>query len=178
VFNFECNNEETPYFADGKLWTYSYLIFKHIWSLLGNTEAYLRRELFSRHAFIYRYLLTTLDRNLVKPQDIKAVLAGVAVNPDGQLLAWRHLKAHWHYLQSLFGNSTYTMGTFISAVTSHFTTEYDYQEVQTVFSSFLVWILPLSYFWPSTCASSSSLGLLKRVHMEHRMCQCTLCFCT
>ena len=78
----------------------------------------------------FRYLLTTLDRNLVKPQDVKVVLAGVAVNPEGQLLAWRHLKAHWHYLQSMFGNSTYTMGTFISAVASHFTTEYDYQEVK------------------------------------------------
>jgi len=86
----------------------------------------------------YRYLLTTLDRNLVKPQDVKVVLAGVAVNPEGHLLAWRHLKAHWHYLQSMFGNSTYTMGTFISAVTSHFTTEYDYQEVQTLFSIFTI----------------------------------------
>ncbi|XP_021919323.1 endoplasmic reticulum aminopeptidase 1-like isoform X2 [Zootermopsis nevadensis] len=82
---------------------------------------------------LQRYLLTTLDRNLVKPQDVKVVLAGVAVNPEGQLLAWRHLKAHWNYLQSMFGNSTYTMGTFISAVTSHFTTEYDYQEVSQFF---------------------------------------------
>jgi hypothetical protein len=88
--------------------------------------------------FCYRYLLTTLDRNLVKPQDVKVVLAGVAVNPEGQLLAWRHLKAHWNYLQSMFGNSTYTMGTFISAVTSHFATEYDYQEVQTLFSCCLI----------------------------------------
>lgn len=138
MFNFECNNEATPYSSDGKLWKNSCLIFKQVWSLLGNREAHHESELCSRHAFIYRYLLTTLDRNLVKPQDIKVVLAGVAVNPDGQLLAWRHLKAHWHYIQSLFGNSTYTMGTFISAVTSHFTTEYDYQEVHTLFSSFLV----------------------------------------
>jgi hypothetical protein len=84
---------------------------------------------------------------LVKPQDVKVVLAGVAVNPEGHLLAWRHLKAHWHYLQSMFGNSTYTMGTFISAVTSHFTTEYDYQEVQTLFSIFTIWFLLLPYFW-------------------------------
>jgi hypothetical protein len=95
-------------------------------------------------ALTYRYLLTTLDRNLVKPQDVKVVLAGVAVNPEGQLLAWRHLKAHWHYLQSMFGNSTYIMGTFISAVTSHFTTEYDYQEVQIIFSCFIIVAVPLS----------------------------------
>ncbi|XP_023702695.1 endoplasmic reticulum aminopeptidase 1 isoform X2 [Cryptotermes secundus] len=114
--------------------------WQYCWSTYNSTGVPSERKLFLKSLgvasdpwILQRYLLTTLDRNLVKPQDIKVVLAGVAVNPEGQLLAWRHLKAHWHYLQSMFGNSTYTMGTFISAVTSHFTTEYDYQEVLQFF---------------------------------------------
>lgn len=120
-------------YGDVKDWQYC-------WSKYNSTGVPSERKLLLKSLgvasdpwILQRYLLTTLDRNLVKPQDIKVVLAGVAVNPEGQLLAWRHLKAHWHYLQSLFGNSTYTMGTFISAVTSHFTTEYDYQEVLQFF---------------------------------------------
>lgn len=68
---------------------------------------------------------------MIKPQDVKTVLGVVAANPDGQLQAWRHLKAHWFSLQSLFGNGTFTMGGLITAVTSHFASEYDYKEVHT-----------------------------------------------
>lgn len=80
---------------------------------------------------LYRYLLATLDRDRIRPQDIKIVMASVSSNPEGQLLAWRHLKAHWKDLQTLFGNGTFTMGSLISSVTSHFSTEYDYNEVSS-----------------------------------------------
>ncbi|XP_024220191.2 endoplasmic reticulum aminopeptidase 1 isoform X1 [Halyomorpha halys] len=78
---------------------------------------------------LQRYLLATLDRDRIRPQDIKIVMASVSSNPEGQLLAWRHLKAHWKGLQTLFGNGTFTMGSLISSVTSHFSTQYDYNEV-------------------------------------------------
>lgn len=77
----------------------------------------------------FRYLKATLNRNLVKPQDLKIVLGVVASNPEGQLLAWHHLKAHWQYMQTEFGNGTFTLGSMISAVASDFATEYDHQEV-------------------------------------------------
>lgn len=76
-----------------------------------------------------RYLLETLDPSKVKPQDVKIVLAVVAANPEGRLLAWRHLKAYWPTMQSLFGNATFMMGSLISAVTAHLSTPYDYYEV-------------------------------------------------
>lgn len=66
---------------------------------------------------------------MIKPQDVKTVLAVVAANPEGRLLAWRHLKAYWPTMQSLFGNSTIMMGNLISAVTAHLSTPYDYYEV-------------------------------------------------
>ncbi|KAF6199081.1 hypothetical protein GE061_007106, partial [Apolygus lucorum] len=79
---------------------------------------------------LQRYLLATLDRDKIRPQDIKTVMSTVASNPEGgSLLAWRHLKAHWLGLQGLFGNGTFTMGSLISATTSHFSTDYDYKEV-------------------------------------------------
>ncbi|XP_049864292.1 endoplasmic reticulum aminopeptidase 1-like isoform X3 [Schistocerca gregaria] len=83
---------------------------------------------------LQRFLIQSLDRNLVRPQDIKVVLAVVAANPEGRLLAWRHLKAHWDLMRATFGNGTFTLGSLISAVTSHFATEYDYQEVSQFFS--------------------------------------------
>ncbi|XP_065200963.1 endoplasmic reticulum aminopeptidase 2-like isoform X2 [Planococcus citri] len=82
---------------------------------------------------LQRYLLSTLNREMIKPQDVKTVLGVVAANPDGQLQAWRHLKARWYNLQSLFGNGTFTMGGLITAVTSHFASEYDYREVSDFF---------------------------------------------
>jgi len=66
---------------------------------------------------------------MIKPQDVKTVLGIVAANPDGHLLAWRYLKAHWYTLQTMFGNGTFTMGGLITAVTSHFASEYDFKEV-------------------------------------------------
>lgn len=69
---------------------------------------------------------------MVKPQDVKTVLGVVAGNPEGRLLAWRHLKAYWPTMQSLFGNSTFMMGSLISAVTAHLSTPYDYYEVHDV----------------------------------------------
>ncbi|XP_008211798.2 endoplasmic reticulum aminopeptidase 2 isoform X2 [Nasonia vitripennis] len=82
---------------------------------------------------LQRYLLQTLDRDQVRPQDVEAVIAAVARNSEGKLLAWRHLKAHWPHIQGLFGNGSLTMGGLIQVVTSDFFTEYDYHEVKAFF---------------------------------------------
>lgn len=66
---------------------------------------------------------------MVKPKDVKTVLAVVASNPEGRLLAWRHLKAYWPTMQSLFVNTSFMMGSLITAVTAHLSTPYDYYEV-------------------------------------------------
>ena len=109
-----------------------------IYIKLVEKSFFLKRNLIISIFSLFRYLNATLDRTLVKPQDLKIALAVVASNSEGQLLAWRHLKAHWHYMQSMFGNGTFTMGSMISAVTSHFATEYDHQEVsQFVFKKIL-----------------------------------------
>ncbi|XP_056646326.1 endoplasmic reticulum aminopeptidase 1-like isoform X2 [Diorhabda sublineata] len=83
---------------------------------------------------LQRYLIETLDTSVVKPEDVKLVLEVVAANPEGRLLAWRHLKAYWPTMHSLYGNSTILMGNLISAVTAHLSTPYDLYEVSTYFN--------------------------------------------
>lgn len=78
---------------------------------------------------LQRYLLRSLDRDMVRSQDVETVIASVATNPEGQFLAWRHLKAYWPQIHVLFGNGSLTMGSLISVVISDFFTEYDYHEV-------------------------------------------------
>ncbi|XP_060872010.1 endoplasmic reticulum aminopeptidase 1-like [Metopolophium dirhodum] len=83
---------------------------------------------------LQKLLSTTLDSTKVKAQDVKMVFGVVASQgSQGQLLAWRHLKANWDNLQTLFGNGTFTLGGLITAVTSHFATEYDFKEVSDFF---------------------------------------------
>lgn len=73
--------------------------------------------------------METLDKNIINPEDVKLVLEVVAANPEGRLLAWRHLKAYWPTMHSLYGNSSVIMGNLIAAVTAHLSTQYDLYEV-------------------------------------------------
>lgn len=84
---------------------------------------------------LQRYLLKTLDKNSVKSQDVETVISSIARNSEGQYLAWRHLKAHWPQLHSLFGNGSLTIGTLIDTVIPDFFTEYDYHEVTDFFKN-------------------------------------------
>ncbi|CAK9830592.1 Glutamyl aminopeptidase [Anthophora retusa] len=84
---------------------------------------------------LQRYLLRSLDREMVRSQDVETVIASVAANSEGQFLAWRHLKAYWPQIHALFGNGSLTMGGLISVVISDFFTEYDYQEISEFFKN-------------------------------------------
>ncbi|XP_076280314.1 endoplasmic reticulum aminopeptidase 1 isoform X2 [Lasioglossum baleicum] len=84
---------------------------------------------------LQRYLLRSLDRDVVRSQDVETVIASVASNPEAQFLAWRHIKAHWPQIHALFGNGSLTMSGLISVVISDFFTEYDYYEVYEFFKN-------------------------------------------
>ncbi|XP_048505208.1 endoplasmic reticulum aminopeptidase 2-like isoform X2 [Athalia rosae] len=112
----------------------------HCWDVYKKTQIPSERRILLKALgasmdpwILQRYLLSSLEREEIKPQDVEAVLSVVANNPEGRFLTWRHLKAYWPKLQSMFGNGTFTMGGLISVVTSHFCTEYDYQEVSEYF---------------------------------------------
>ncbi|XP_028128898.1 endoplasmic reticulum aminopeptidase 2-like isoform X2 [Diabrotica virgifera virgifera] len=115
-------------------WQYCWNFYKNTTD--GNEKQMLLKALgvASDPWLLQRYLIETLDTNLVKPEDVKLVLEVVAANPEGRLLAWRHLKAYWPTMHSLYGNSTMLMGNLISAVTAHLSTPYDFYEVSTYFN--------------------------------------------
>ncbi|XP_017777374.1 PREDICTED: endoplasmic reticulum aminopeptidase 1-like isoform X2 [Nicrophorus vespilloides] len=115
--------------------------WQHCWNIYNTTKVPSEKKLLLKALgvasdpwLLQRYLLETLDRDMVKPQDVKIVLAVVAANPEGRLHAWRHLKAYWPTMQSLFGNATFMMGSLISAVTAHLSTPYDLYDVSTYFN--------------------------------------------
>jgi hypothetical protein len=78
---------------------------------------------------LQRYLGASLERDMIRPQDVTSVLSGVAHNHAGSQLAWRHLRMNWDFLVSQFGAGSFIMGSLIDATTSHFSSEFDYQEV-------------------------------------------------
>ena len=88
------------------------------------------REVFT----IQRYLDMTLDQKLVRGQDVQTVLAALAANPAGTLPAWRHLQRHWRDIFQMFHSGSFTMGHIIKAVPCHFSTEFDYSQVQAFFA--------------------------------------------
>ena len=74
----------------------------------------------------------TLNKTLVRGQDFHSVLSSVASNPAGTLLAWRHLQRHWDSIFDMFHSGSLTMGHIIKSVTGHFSTEFDYLQVNNI----------------------------------------------
>ena len=85
--------------------------------------------------FLNRFLDYTLDRTKIKPQDVTSALSGVADNPSGTQLAWRHVQIHWDKLLATFGSGSFAMGSIIKQTTSKFSTEFDYNQV-----IYLIWL--------------------------------------
>ncbi|XP_071654206.1 endoplasmic reticulum aminopeptidase 1 isoform X2 [Temnothorax longispinosus] len=81
-----------------------------------------------------RYLRLSLDRNLLKAQEVNTVITSVAANPHGYYLAWRHIKAYWPQIEALYINESLSINNLIlSVVPDYFITEYDYCEVSEFF---------------------------------------------
>ncbi|XP_032683708.1 glutamyl aminopeptidase-like isoform X5 [Odontomachus brunneus] len=82
---------------------------------------------------LQRYLLLSLNQDLIRAQDIGTVVWSVASNENGRHLAWRHIKAYWPNIQILFGNVSVAMSSLITDVVPFFNTEYDYREISEFF---------------------------------------------
>ncbi|KAG5335962.1 AMPE aminopeptidase, partial [Acromyrmex heyeri] len=81
-----------------------------------------------------RYLRLSLNRNLLKAQEVNTVITSVAANPHGHYLAWRHIKAYWPQIEALYANESLSISNLIlSVVPDYFITEYDYREVSEFF---------------------------------------------
>lgn len=113
----------------------------HCWKVYQTTEISSEKQIMLQALsatkdswLLQRYLLFSLDRKLIRTQDIVTVISTVAANENGRYLAWRHIKAYWSQILSLFGNGTFAMSALITNVIPNFYTEYDYREVRHRFS--------------------------------------------
>ena len=73
----------------------------------------------------------TLNQSMIRSQDVHTVLHSVSSNPSGSLLAWRHLQRHWEAIWSAFHSGSFTMGSIIKSVVGHFSTQFDYSQVNS-----------------------------------------------
>jgi len=90
----------------------------------------------SQDVFVIQgYLDMTLNKTHIRGQDVQTVLQSVASNPSGTFLAWRHLQRHWNIFHDMFQSGSFTMGHIIKSVTKHFSTDFEYQQVQNFFST-------------------------------------------
>lgn len=116
-------------FGDAKEWNFCWKVYQKT-QIPSEKRIMLQALGASTDSWILqRYLLHSLDRELVRSQDVETVIASVAVNSYGHHLAWRHVRAYWSQIQTLFGNGSLTLSGLITDVTSNFFTEYDYREV-------------------------------------------------
>ncbi|XP_059093631.1 endoplasmic reticulum aminopeptidase 1-like isoform X1 [Tigriopus californicus] len=114
-------------------WKFAWTMFKES-HIPSEKSIWMRALANSPHPYILQqYLDATLDRQKIKPQDVTSVLAGVARNPAGANLAWRHVQMHWDEILSNFGVGSFIIGSIIESTTSHFSTEFDYEQVQDFF---------------------------------------------
>ena len=91
----------------------------------------------------------SLNSSQVRGQDVHSVLAAVASNPSGSLLAWRHLQRHWAAIWTTFHSGSFTMGAIIKSVVSHFSTQFDYDQVKILNMEKTVWAIKTILLWVS-----------------------------
>ncbi|XP_025159395.1 glutamyl aminopeptidase isoform X3 [Harpegnathos saltator] len=110
------------------------------WDIYQKTEVSSERQILLQALgattdswLLQRYLLLSLNQDLIRAQDIGTVVWSVASNENGRHLAWRHIKAYWPNIQILFGNVSVAMSGLITDVVPFFNTEYDYREISEFF---------------------------------------------
>lgn len=110
------------------------------WQKYNTTQVASERSLWMRALatandpyILQQYLDAVFDRSKIRGQDVRAVIGGVASNPAGSLLAWRFVQMHWEELLDQFGAGSFTMGSIIESTTSHFSDEFDYENVKEFF---------------------------------------------
>ncbi|XP_068617106.1 endoplasmic reticulum aminopeptidase 1b [Brachionichthys hirsutus] len=77
----------------------------------------------------------SLQGEVMKTQDLPAVVVAVSKNAHGNNLAWDFLRANWNTLINKFGLGSHTISHMVTEVTNHYSTREMLDEVKTFFSS-------------------------------------------
>lgn len=76
-----------------------------------------------------------MDGEIIKTQELAALLYTIARNPNGQQLAWNFVRENWTQLRKKFELGSFAIRAIISGTTSHFSSKDELQEVKLFFES-------------------------------------------
>jgi hypothetical protein len=79
-----------------------------------------------------RLLQKMSDRSAVPLQDVRTLFVGVARNPNGLFLAWRHLQKHWETLYDEVPAGS--LGVMLTEVLSSFNNKFDIDQAENFFT--------------------------------------------
>ncbi|KAK1176498.1 endoplasmic reticulum aminopeptidase 2-like isoform X1 [Acipenser oxyrinchus oxyrinchus] len=78
----------------------------------------------------------SMEGEVIKTQDLAAVIATISRNPAGQALAWNFVRNNWSKLLEKFHLGSSSIRALISGTTSHFSSKEELEEVKVFFDSF------------------------------------------
>ncbi|XP_007054147.2 endoplasmic reticulum aminopeptidase 2 isoform X1 [Chelonia mydas] len=76
-----------------------------------------------------------MEGEVIKTQDLAALLHAIARNPEGQGLAWNFVRKNWNRLLKKFELASFSIRTIIVGSTSHFSSKDKLEEVKHFFKS-------------------------------------------
>ncbi|XP_067425200.1 endoplasmic reticulum aminopeptidase 2-like isoform X2 [Emydura macquarii macquarii] len=76
-----------------------------------------------------------MEGEVIKTQDLAALLHSIARNPEGQELAWNFVRENWNKLLKKFELASFSVRTIIVGTTSHFSSKDKLEEVKHFFRS-------------------------------------------
>ncbi|KAK6629881.1 hypothetical protein RUM43_003702 [Polyplax serrata] len=83
-----------------------------------------------------RYVELSKNETNVRSQDYFSVLGYISSNPVGNPIVWKFYRNEWPYLVKRFSLYHRVMGTFISTLTSGFSTEVELEEVEAFYAKY------------------------------------------
>ncbi|XP_078493564.1 aminopeptidase N isoform X1 [Ciona intestinalis] len=81
---------------------------------------------------IRRFLDYILDENgFVRKQDASSVLQDLCYNEYSRDITWDYIRQRWDYIYNVYGTGFFSFSGIISSCTSHFSTEFELQELES-----------------------------------------------
>ncbi|KAL5019806.1 hypothetical protein ScPMuIL_002698 [Solemya velum] len=85
---------------------------------------------------LWRYADWVFDGDRIKTQDVRLVIGYFAESPLGRMIAFHFLMTRWNKLNERFGGDTFLLREIIGEVTSHVNTEFELNQLETLFEEY------------------------------------------
>ncbi|XP_033735696.1 endoplasmic reticulum aminopeptidase 2-like [Pecten maximus] len=88
------------------------------------------------HGRVLHWLFESAAKdNVIRHQDMLILIQEASSNPGGQRLVWQFVVENWDSIMKWFSNSMFVLPSIVRSVTSSFSTEEEYVQVQNFFNS-------------------------------------------